>query len=82
MESVNQKKDKLHQLVDTLPTDRLDDAEALLQQLGEEPRFRIIDGKRIVKLGGLWQDLDVDISEEDIAEARREMWGGIAEEDI
>lgn len=26
-------------------------------------------------LKGLWADLHVDISEEDIAEARREMWG-------
>jgi hypothetical protein len=24
---------------------------------------------------GLWSDLDVKVSEEDIAEARREMWG-------
>lgn len=81
VESVNKKKDKLHQLVDTLPPDRLNDAEALLEQLGEEPRFRITQGKRIVRLGGLWQDLNVDISEEDIAKARREMWGGMTEED-
>ncbi len=26
-------------------------------------------------LGGLWADLGIEISEEDIAEARREMWG-------
>jgi len=26
-------------------------------------------------LEGLWADLDINISEEDIAEARREMWG-------
>ncbi|MBI3977116.1 MAG: DUF2281 domain-containing protein [Chloroflexi bacterium] len=26
-------------------------------------------------LKGLWADLGVDITEEDIAEARREMWG-------
>lgn len=26
-------------------------------------------------LKGLWKDLGVDITEEDIAEARREMWG-------
>lgn len=25
---------------------------------------------------GLWRDLDIQISEDDIAEARREMWGG------
>ena len=26
-------------------------------------------------LEGLWADLDIDITEEDIAQARREMWG-------
>jgi hypothetical protein len=26
---------------------------------------------------GLWADLNVDITEEDIAEARREMWGNL-----
>lgn len=26
-------------------------------------------------LEGLWADLNIDITEEDIAEARREMWG-------
>jgi hypothetical protein len=28
-----------------------------------------------VSLRGLWADLNIKISEEDIAEARREMWG-------
>jgi hypothetical protein len=31
--------------------------------------------KRLHSLEGLLEDLNVDISEEDIAEARREMWG-------
>ena len=33
-------------------------------------------------LKGLWADLEVDISPEDIAEARREMWGGFPREDV
>jgi uncharacterized protein DUF2281 len=33
-------------------------------------------------LKGLWADLGVDISEEDIAEARREMWGNFPREDF
>lgn len=33
-------------------------------------------------LEGLWADLGVDVSDEDIAEARREMWGGFPREDI
>ena len=31
--------------------------------------------KPLRSLEGLWADLDIDISEEDITEARREMWG-------
>ena len=33
-------------------------------------------------LKGLWADLGIDISPEDIAEARREMWGGFPREDV
>lgn len=33
-------------------------------------------------LKGLWADLGVHITEEDIAEARREMWGNFPREDI
>jgi len=31
--------------------------------------------KPLRSLEGLWADLDINITEEDIAEARREMWG-------
>lgn len=31
---------------------------------------------------GLWKDFDIDISEEDIAELRREMWKNFPREDI
>jgi hypothetical protein len=33
-------------------------------------------------LKGLWADLDVNISADDIAAMRREMWGGFPREDI
>lgn len=33
-------------------------------------------------LKGLWADLGVRVSLEDIAEARREMWGGFPREDV
>ena len=41
-------------------------------------------GKRRTRrsLNGLWADLGVNISPEDIAEARREMWGGFPREDV
>ena len=31
--------------------------------------------KPLRSLRGLWKDFNIDITEEDIAEARREMWG-------
>jgi hypothetical protein len=31
--------------------------------------------KKLRSLRGLWKDLDIKITEEDIAQARREMWG-------
>ena len=34
---------------------------------------------RIVKLGGLLADYDVDITEDDISQARQEMWGNLGE---
>lgn len=33
-------------------------------------------------LKGLWADLGTDVSPEDIAEARREMWGGFPRGDV
>ncbi|MFH1908882.1 MAG: hypothetical protein ABIL11_16125 [Chloroflexota bacterium] len=33
-------------------------------------------------LKGLWADLDVEITEEDISEARHEMWGNFPREDV
>jgi len=31
--------------------------------------------KPLHSLEGLWADLDIHLTEEDVAEARREMWG-------
>ena len=33
-------------------------------------------------LEGLWADLGIQITEEDIAEVRREMWGNFPREDV
>ena len=81
MDSLEQKKGKLHKLVDSLPPERLDAAEALLEQLCYEGRVEVKQGRRIVRLGGLWKDLGIEITEEDIAQARKEMWGRIGEID-
>jgi hypothetical protein len=35
-----------------------------------------------ISLAGLWADLDVDITEQDIAEARRECWSNFPRENV
>ena len=61
-----------------LPTDKqkevLDFVESLEKKAGPKGRRR--------SLKGLWADLGVEISPDDIAEARREMWGGFQREDV
>ena len=61
-----------------LPVDKqkevLDFVESLEKKAGQRRARR--------SLKGLWADLGVDISLEDIAEARREMWGGFPREDV
>ena len=70
--------------------------EAILEQvrgLPAEKQKEVLDfaeflGNRPVShaartpLRGLWKDLGVSISESDIAEARREMWGGFARDEV
>jgi len=53
-----------------LPPDKQVEVLAFVSQLQE----RSGNGRRLSLLG-LWSNLDVKVSAEDIAEARREMWG-------
>ncbi len=61
-----------------LPPDKqqevLDFAEFLHQKVTLKRPLRSVKG--------LWADLKVDITEEDIAQARKEMWGNFPREDI
>ena len=68
METLEHKEERLHQLVNRLPPERLDLAETLLDQLQHEARVKVKEGKRIVRLGGLWKDMGMEIKEEDIGE--------------
>jgi len=43
---------------------------------------RSASGRPRRSLYGLWSDLQVSVSEEDIAEARREMWGAFPRNDL
>ena len=82
METLKQKQAKLHQLVDRLPREQLEVAEALLMSLRDDRRVSFINGQPIVRLGGLWAGQGVTITETDIAEARREVWGGIGGDEV
>lgn len=64
--------ENLRQLPPEKQQELLDFAEFLRQKTApKQPR-------RILK--GLWANLDIDITEEDIAEARQEMWGNFRRE--
>jgi hypothetical protein len=70
--------DRIAQKVKSLPTDKqlevLDFVESLRSRSDEKlPRPT---GK------GLWSDLGIKITEEEIAQARKEMWSGFPREDI
>ena len=61
-----------------LPVDKQKEVLAFVESLEKKADHRRC--RRSLK--GLWADLGVDISPEDIAEARREMWGGFPREDV
>jgi hypothetical protein len=61
-----------------LPVDKQKEVLAFVESL--EKKAGQCQSRR--SLRGLWADLGVDISPEDIAEARREMWGGFPREDV
>jgi len=41
-----------------------------------------VDGEGTYSVEGLWADLGLTITDEDIAEARREMWGNFPRENV
>ena len=83
METLKQKQAKLHQLVDRLPRERLEVAEALLGSLRDDARVSVTQhGWTIVRLGGLWEQQGIAITETDITEARRELWRRIGEDEV
>jgi EAL domain-containing protein (putative c-di-GMP-specific phosphodiesterase class I) len=54
-----------------LPTDQQKEVLEFVDSLKKKNGTK----KPLRSLLGLWADLDIHITEEDIAEARREMWG-------
>ncbi|EDN66223.1 hypothetical protein BGP_5314 [Beggiatoa sp. PS] len=68
----------MYQELMTLPNDSL----AEIWQFIEFVKYKkqpVIQESHPIKLGGLWRDYNVDITENDIKEARREMWSHLGE---
>lgn len=74
---------------------KVDEALSMLEQFSAVEKIQVIErlvgmlGREIPQepaplksLYGLWADLNIDVSEEDIAEVRREMWANFPREDI
>ncbi len=54
-----------------LPPEKQNEVLAFVESLKPAEKTK----RPLRSLEGLWADLDIHITEEDIAEARREMWG-------
>lgn len=59
--------EKLKELSPDKQKEVLNFVDSLADKGGPAEKFRGLEG--------IWADLDIDITEEDIAQARREMWG-------
>lgn len=71
-------KEKIVSALDELPPEQLAELNNYIGYL----RFKAAKQKpRLIQLGGLWKNLP-PLIEEDIAEARREMWGSLGERDL
>lgn len=62
------------------PLDKVRLAERLMATLQDD--LSPEQNEPLPSLYGLWANLDVNISSEDIDEARKEMWGNFPREDI
>ena len=71
-------RDEIFEAVSDLPPEQLPELRAFIEFLRFKSEKR---PRNLIQLGGLWKDLP-PITEEDIAEARREMWGEFGEREI
>lgn len=62
------------------PLEKIELVEQIMATLKQD--MPVPEKKPRRSLRGLWADLDIDISAEEIDEARREMWSGFPREDV
>lgn len=60
-----------------LPSDSLDEVWRFIEFIRYKNEG--VSSERTVKLGGLLADYNVDITEDDISQARQEIWGNLGE---
>jgi len=67
-------RERLHQLLDSIPNELLGVVEDLLQRLSP---LSDKSGAFVVRLGGLWRNAGLSVSETDIAQLRQELWSSL-----
>jgi hypothetical protein len=77
MQSQNQIKQQIMTLLDTLPSERLEEVVDFVEFLRRKTAQQMSISYTPIALGGLWPD--VSINDEDIAEARADMWHNFGE---
>ena len=75
--------DEVIQLAIQLPwRERLRLIRQILAELDEQLPLTDKGSEPLRSLYGLWQDYSIELTEQDIAQARREMWGRFAEREL
>jgi hypothetical protein len=70
LESQTLLKQKVEEAIDTLPNAGQAELLSFLDYL--QHKYNLEEGSRVVQLGGLWRDLNLEISEEDIRSLRQQ----------
>jgi hypothetical protein len=70
LESQTLLKQKVEEAIDTLPNAGQAELLSFLDYL--QHKYNLDEGSKVVHLGGLWRDLNLEISEEDIRSLRQQ----------
>jgi len=77
--SVNITAQNLYQELMTLPSDNLAEIWQFIEFVKYKKKLLKQEVPKTIKLSGIWQKYNVDITEKDIFQARTEMWGNLGE---
>lgn len=80
-QTVDQQRQKIEQLLDTLPEESLPEVVNFLQYLAFKRRQPVTGPYQVVdQFEGIWEGYE--ITEDDIVEARQKLWGNFGNRDI